>query len=217
MAGLTRERLMLAAERLFAERGIAGVSLREIGIAAGQRNNSAAQYHFDTKQGLIDAICELRMRPINERRLALVRQIEQEQRTRDLRVLIEALVHPLTESIHAGSHYARFQAQLWMEAAHDRLMAFELKEMEGMRRLTSWAEECIADIPQPLRTQRMVVTWRFILVALAEYERELETGNIGVTPTAARIANLVDMMVAMVTAPISPSTLRELQASQQRA
>jgi AcrR family transcriptional regulator len=35
----TRERLLVTAERLFAERGVAGVSLREIGAAAGQRNN----------------------------------------------------------------------------------------------------------------------------------------------------------------------------------
>src|SRR5262245_66312685 len=108
MTHATRERLILAAERLFAERGIGGVSLREIGSAAGQRNNSAAQYHFDTKQGLVDAIYEYRMQSINERRLALIQQIERENRTGDLRALVAALVHPLAESLHPGSYYARF-------------------------------------------------------------------------------------------------------------
>ncbi len=55
-----REQMILAAERLIAERGIDAVSLREIGATAGQRNNSAAQYHFGTKEGLVAAIYEYR-------------------------------------------------------------------------------------------------------------------------------------------------------------
>ena len=42
----TRTQLMRAAERLFAERGIEVVSLREINRAAAQRNATALQYHF---------------------------------------------------------------------------------------------------------------------------------------------------------------------------
>ena len=42
----TAERLLLAAERLFAARGVDGVSLRQVNVEAGQRNLSAAHYHF---------------------------------------------------------------------------------------------------------------------------------------------------------------------------
>ena len=51
-----REAMIRAAERLFSERGIEAVSLREVGAVAGQRNNSAAQYHFGTREGLVDAV-----------------------------------------------------------------------------------------------------------------------------------------------------------------
>ena len=44
-----------AAERLAAERGMAAMSLREVQAAAGQRNKSAAQYHFGSRAGLIEA------------------------------------------------------------------------------------------------------------------------------------------------------------------
>ena len=44
-----------AGERLAAERGIAAMSLREVQAAAGQRNKSAAQYHFGSRTGLIEA------------------------------------------------------------------------------------------------------------------------------------------------------------------
>ena len=67
MSDATRLQLLATAERLFAERGIAGVSLREIGAAAGQRNNSATQYHFESKHGLVLALCEHRPSPSGSR------------------------------------------------------------------------------------------------------------------------------------------------------
>jgi AcrR family transcriptional regulator len=211
MTHATRERLILAAERLFAERGIGGVSLREIGTAAGQRNNSAAQYHFDTKEGLVGAVYEFRMRSVNERRLALVQQIERDSRTEDRRALIEALVHPFAESLSPGSYYARFQAQVWADGVHAPLLAYELKGMEGIQRVMTWLDNALGEIPQPLRNMRLMLMSRFMIVALADYERELQRSTVPAPPVAAVIANIVDMMVAMVSAPISPATARELQ------
>ena len=49
----TREKFLLTAERLFGERGINGVSLREISRAVGQRNPSALQYHFGSRDALL--------------------------------------------------------------------------------------------------------------------------------------------------------------------
>ena len=64
----TRERIVAAAERLFAERGLDGVSLVEVGRAAGQRNRSAVQYHFGDKQGLVHAILDKHTPGIEARR-----------------------------------------------------------------------------------------------------------------------------------------------------
>ncbi|HDR9017784.1 MULTISPECIES: TetR/AcrR family transcriptional regulator [Burkholderia] len=49
-------RLIQAAMHFFAERGIAGVAMHEISAAAGNRNKSAITYHFDGRDGLIQAI-----------------------------------------------------------------------------------------------------------------------------------------------------------------
>lgn len=210
MTHTTRERLILAAERLFAERGIGGVSLREIGSAAGQRNNSAAQYHFDTKQGLVDAIYEYRMLSINERRLSMVQQIERDNRTRDLRALVEALVYPFAEALHPGSYYARFQAQVWADGAHPQLVAFELKGMEGLRRLRAWFDERLVELPPAVRTMRTMLTGRFMILALADYEREMQINEAQAPPLSTVVANIVDMMVAMISAPMSPDVARDL-------
>ena len=63
-------RLVLTGERLFAIRGIEGVSLRQIAAEAGSGNNSAVHYHFKSKEGLIRAIFRYRLpQLISERRL----------------------------------------------------------------------------------------------------------------------------------------------------
>jgi AcrR family transcriptional regulator len=65
----TKEQMVLAGERLFAEHGYNGVSLREIGVAAGRSNASVAQYHFGTKEPLVAAIFDRRSSHIDSRRL----------------------------------------------------------------------------------------------------------------------------------------------------
>jgi len=45
---IAREKLILAGERLIAQQGLEGLSLRKVNLAAGQKNTSAALYHFVT-------------------------------------------------------------------------------------------------------------------------------------------------------------------------
>src|SRR3546814_1363010 len=54
----TRVLLIEAAERLFATRGIDGVTLAQIQLAAGQSNSSVIGYHFGSKDGLVQAILD---------------------------------------------------------------------------------------------------------------------------------------------------------------
>src|SRR5688500_4953745 len=91
----TRMRLVETAERLFAEQGIDAVSLRDVSAAAGQRNRSAAQYHFGSRQGLVLAILEHRMAAINRDRSARLAS----DGSADIRTLVEALVVPLVAAV----------------------------------------------------------------------------------------------------------------------
>jgi AcrR family transcriptional regulator len=72
MAVPARELLIETAERMFAEPGIHGVSLREIGFAAGERNNGGTRYHFGDTAGLVVAIVERRSADVNARWLELL-------------------------------------------------------------------------------------------------------------------------------------------------
>ncbi|MFN2427145.1 MAG: TetR/AcrR family transcriptional regulator [Candidatus Binatia bacterium] len=62
----TRTALLRAAERLFAERGVDAVSMREIAAAAGQGNHSAALYHFADKRDLLNLLLERHSDPIQK-------------------------------------------------------------------------------------------------------------------------------------------------------
>ena len=75
----TRERIMLAAERLFAERGFDGVSVRDI-VAAANVNLAAINYHFGSKGALMMAIFRQRAKELNKERLQRLREILAEAR-----------------------------------------------------------------------------------------------------------------------------------------
>src|ERR1700761_8155559 len=67
-----RRQLLDAALRLFATQGIAAVSLREIRIAAKQRNAGALHYHFGSKDGLLRALLERELPLLVGRRRVLL-------------------------------------------------------------------------------------------------------------------------------------------------
>jgi AcrR family transcriptional regulator len=67
----TREQLLTAAERLFAERGFAGVSVRMIAAEAGV-NWSLVGYHFRGKQGLLAEIYRRHCTTLNDERIRLL-------------------------------------------------------------------------------------------------------------------------------------------------
>jgi AcrR family transcriptional regulator len=71
----TKERLLDAAERLFAERGFVGTSMRAVTQAASA-SVSAANYHFGSKESLLASVIRRRIGPINELRLAALTQLE---------------------------------------------------------------------------------------------------------------------------------------------
>jgi len=71
----TRERLLNAAEQLFAEHGVSGTTLRALTKAANV-NLAAVHYHFGGKEGLLDAVVERRATPMNQERLRELDELE---------------------------------------------------------------------------------------------------------------------------------------------
>lgn len=93
----TRERLISAAERLFAERGVGAVSLRAVMQEAGA-NVASVHYHFGSKPALVEAVVRTRMDQVSDSRAALLADLDDP----GPRELAEAFVRPILDVIEDG-------------------------------------------------------------------------------------------------------------------
>ncbi|XVQ10358.1 TetR/AcrR family transcriptional regulator [Spirillospora sp. CA-255316] len=192
------EKILDAAERLFAERGFE-VSLREIAVAAGQRNHSAVQYHFGGKAGLIDALYEDRMAPLNRRRRELLAEIRAAGRVRDLPALVQAYLAPLAEHVlaHRGtSWYLRFTSR-YVLAGGGRAWPFSGDYYAGMTELVGLLTSLLPD----LTGERLRVANLHIVMVLADLERRSGAPDFDEAHATAAIADLVTTTRAILTAP----------------
>lgn len=106
-------RVLLTAERLLAERGFQGVSMREIAAAAGNRNNNAVKYHFGSMEGLIDAIMRYRLGQLDKHRGAAWQDLQARGSPPTLEDLLAAyfLPHVLLADPVNGYPYADFMTE----------------------------------------------------------------------------------------------------------
>ncbi len=215
----TRHQLIMAAEKLFAEAGIDGVSLRQINVAAGQKNSSAAHYHFGSKSALILSIYEQRMQSVNERR---VRQLEQAVAAglqQDVRTLVSVIVLPIVAEIDAdtsGGNYIRFMAQA---IGHPQLDLVELWKQEhsgGLSEAIRLLYEALPDIPEVLVGQRFGLAFEQIVHALADREKLRTARKTGPFEIDAElfVQNLIDVITGSMSAPVSAQTLQALERLQ---
>ena len=205
----TRDALIRAAERLFGERGIAAVSLREIASAAGQRNNSAVAYQFGSRQGLVEAVFAYRMARIDERRRAMLVAAGPD---RDLRTLLEAFIFPLAESLGydgGTSWYARFLRQVVFEPEFDVFDQARQRRSGGLLEVIAGLGRQLEHLPEPLRDRRLLQMAQMVVHTLADHEAALARGT-ALLPTPLLVADLVDCAQAVLEAPASGETEREL-------
>ena len=97
----TRDLLLDAAARLYAERGVDNVSLAEIVRAAHQRNASAVHYHLGNRDEVLRALLARHVPVIAERRHRLLEQARSGADD-DVRSATEAIVRPVTEFAQRG-------------------------------------------------------------------------------------------------------------------
>src|SRR5437016_14272052 len=88
------EQIKAVALRLFAERGVDGVTVREIAAAAGQKNHGAVGYYFGSKEALVRDIVQDGAIAIDRRRNALLDALEADGRPRGVREVIDVLIFP---------------------------------------------------------------------------------------------------------------------------
>ena len=210
----SKERLLAAAEQLFADFGIEAVSPRQIALSAGQRNQSAIRYHFGSKDDLIVALLDARISEINERRAAM---LEPPGTAGDMRALIGAIAAPLAERIErdaSGSAYVRFLAHLFSDRQRRDLIIEHGESAALLRRIYGDLRRLTA-LPEAIFAERLRLMVGGIIHALADRERLRAKGNAGpfVLTQGAFLNNLIDASIGILTAPPSPATLAQLSVA----
>ena len=116
----TRERLLDAAETLFADRGFEAVSLRDI-TSQAEANVAAVNYHFGGKENLINAVMGRHAMPINDERIQRLDALLSQKKEPTVREVVDAFLRPLMNRIlekeNAQQLFAKFMARMMSEGA----------------------------------------------------------------------------------------------------
>jgi len=99
---------MRAAEKLSADNGVENVSIREIVAAAGQKNESALQYHFKNLSGLLHAIHIERGRTIEAKREEMLTATLERSANPSLRELCRLMIEPTFLLARGSAEFRRY-------------------------------------------------------------------------------------------------------------
>lgn len=203
-----RARLIVAAERLIAERGQA-VPLRDIAAAAGQRNNSAIQYHFGSRDGLIEAVVEYRLATLEVRRLELLAEQAGSGRPPGVHGLLEALVLPMFElgERHGIRHYARFLEQIPAHPSVSDAANLERTGRTSVRVIMQGLDRELSALPPRLRVRRLRALTTMLFALLADHERSAEAGDARAGDAEAW-GEIIDMLAGALAAPVTARVVR---------
>jgi AcrR family transcriptional regulator len=204
----TREKLIAAAETLFAEHGYQGVSVRAIAAAAGV-NWSLLGYYFRGKEGLLFEIYRRHCKALNADRFQLLKAARAECKPPRLEKVIEAFVLPALSVAHTqngGPSFSRLRAVVAAENSQllDQLVAenFDSSSAEFIDALC----ECLPELP------RDEVLWRFhFMLGTIYYSatgphriKAFSQGRCDPASVSENVKHLIPFLAAGFRAPASP-------------
>jgi AcrR family transcriptional regulator len=206
--GEAAEHLKRVARRLFAERGVDGVSVREIAEAAGQKNHGAVGYYFGSKDALVRELVADGARLIDERRNAWLDRIEAGGGPQSVLEVVEAFVYPSVGLEPEGREdsYTRFIVMLGMTHRQTFMEALEGRWNSGYLRCLEHLRKLMPPMSPAAKNQRFVFLGGYLGAVLAAREAAL-TDPSRPHPTWSSdqtLAHLVQTAAALLLAPAPP-------------
>jgi AcrR family transcriptional regulator len=194
----TKERLLREAGRLFARRGLWQPTVREITAAAGQRNVSALNYHFGSRDGLLAAILDHHGHPIDDARRAHLEAAGRDASSRDL---IAALVIPYASNLGTpeGRDYLRIVAQL--SGRFDGWRSPNPGVGPWLQEILFILERRMTGLSPAVRQERIVELIMLLTVALGERARVVDSARAPALDEVTFLENLTDALLGILDAP----------------
>lgn len=201
----SREKLFISAERLFADHGFDGVSVRDIANAACV-NSALVGYYFGGKLGLLAEVYTRHCTPLNHERLRLLKEFSRGNDGPTLEQVLEAFINPsleVTVDQSGRSNFIRLRTILSAEnsALLEQLISESFDQSSGM-----FVEALCGCLPHLTRDD---VLWRFHFLLGAIYYtgagwhriRDLSEGRCDPTEAAATAAEMIPFLAAGFRAP----------------
>ena len=205
-ADSTRVQLLDAAERLFLEKGLDDVSARAIVREAGQKNQSALQYHFGGRSGLISAIISRRMKQVEARRRKLIAATIPPGETPDLHTICRVLVGAPFYLCRETREFREFLGQLGQKllASDQEVTQEDDGELASLRELRIGIRKQLSHIPAEVMSLRAENANNFVLLTISRRARL--GGSFRGRRADLFYNNLVDQLTGMLSAPVSEET-----------
>ena len=169
------ERLKAVALTLFAERGVDGVTVRQIAEAAGQKNHAAVGYHFGSKEALVRAIVVHGARLIDDLRNRMLDRLEARGGPASVLDVTDVLVRSslVPENPPWSACYNRFVVMVELTNHALFMDALEGKWNSGYLRCQDHVRRLLADVPTRQVNQRLVFMGAAMAGIISGREREL--------------------------------------------
>lgn len=204
----SRERVVNAAERLFAERGYHAVSLRTI-MSAARVSVSAAHYHFGSKKILLQAVLDRRAPQINQsRKERLLACVGKDGNISSLEDVLEAFVSPSLEicADPGGQLFVRMSALIAADPSPEVQDVLQTAYDESAMLFVKLLKRACPNLKTEDLYWRLICiygTMLYIRINNQRISRILRTRHLALNPTTVKEAlhHLIPVLAAVLSLP----------------
>jgi AcrR family transcriptional regulator len=157
------------------------------------------QYHFGSRTGLLRAIVEYRLPPINRRRLQLLERLHEEDRDHDVRGLVEAMARPLLE-LDPESRYVEFLARLQTRPEFEEAFLSTGGLISSIELLKDRLETALRFLPPAVRQNRLWMAGDLLVTSIANRRSRAAAGIGNPLQDELFAEDLFDAMVGLLCA-----------------
>ena len=154
----TRTRILDAAEELFMLHGFEGTSMRQLTTKAGV-NLAAVNYHFGSKDALIEAVFRRRLDPMNSARIAALDELEKSSRAPAPDAIIRAFIgqslRMIEDSRSGGRNFIRLLGRSYTEPSKPIRVLIGQVYAPTMERYKAAFERALPQMPREELVWRM--------------------------------------------------------------
>jgi len=216
----TRKNIKVAARRLFAERGVEAVTVREIVAAAGAKNGGSLNYYFKSKEGLV---LELINEIFNDLSVVWLERISEMDRgggPSSVREVVDIIVRaPQADAYTDPSPTAhRFLASVLFIRRKEVSTYLDQMNFLVFRRLLQLISKLCVQIPEAVMRQRLIFfAWYVLSVQAAHEAWRASRRRSDVWTQTDPLLNLVETATALIEAGTSPAATNPKSGKSRKA